>query len=110
MTEGNPGLTFGFIDSANKRFCTNADGKKLYFLSENGTITENSVLYASSNIGANAKGTLLIPVDSLIWREAGSITKVASFYFETNAKYNWNFTLKVGEIGYYNGEIGNNVY
>lgn len=106
MTEGNPGLTFGFIDSTNKRFCTNADGKKLYFLSENGTITENSVLYASSNIGASAKGTLLIPVDSLIWREAGSITKVASFYFETNAKYNWNFTLKVGEIGYYNGEIG----
>ena len=49
---------------------------------------------------------MLIPVDSLIWREAGSITKVASFYFETNAKYNWNFTLKVGEIGYYNGEIG----
>lgn len=106
MTEGNPGLTLGFIDSDNKRFCTNADGKKLYFLSESGTMTEMSVLYASSNLGANAKGTLLVPVDSLVWREAGSIKKVASFYFETNAKFNWNFALKVGEIGYYNGEIG----
>lgn len=103
---GNPGLTVGALadNVSDIRFDTaSKDGEKCYFVTEDGAITELSVLYASINLGLNAKGMLLLPKASLNWRW-GTDTKIKALYFTTNALYNRDFTIKVGEIGYYKGE------
>ena len=101
---GNPGLTVGGI-SGGARFDTgeNADGHKLYFVAEDGTVSELSVLYGSVNLGLNAKGMLLLPKDQLVWRW-GTDTKINKLYFTTNALHNRDFTLTIGEVGYFKGE------
>lgn len=104
---GNPGLTVGGI-SGNYRFDTgeNADGHKMYLVAEDGTVSELSVQFGSINLGLNAKGMLLLPKDQLVWRW-GTDTKINKLYFTTNALHNRDFTLTVGEMGYYKGEPTN---
>ena len=101
---GNPGLTVGGI-SGGARFDTgeNADGHKLYFVTEDGTVSELSVQFGSINLGLNAKGMLLLPKNQLVWRW-GTDTKINKLYFTTNALYNRDFTLTIGEVGYFKGE------
>ena len=100
---GNPGLTIGIM-SGGQRFGTYTDGLPVYFVAEDGTVTELSVLYASVNLGVNAKGMILLPISSLSlvsWGVAGStLESSSSFFFETNAEFNWGFQMKIGEVGY----------
>ena len=100
---GNPGLTLGIM-SGGQRFGTYTDELPVYFISEDGTVSTLSVLYASVNMGAGAKGMILIPMSTLSlvgWGAPGSTLDAAnSFFFETNAQYNWGFQMKIGEVGY----------
>lgn len=102
---GNPGLTFGVI-SQGQRFGTYTDGQPAYFVKEDGSVTELSVLYGSLNIGTEP-GMVLIPLSSLSlvsWGAQGStLASAAAIWIETNQKYNWNFSIMFGELGYYTG-------
>lgn len=107
--QGNSaGFTVGALSATTNARLDNAskDGEKLYFVAEDGTVSELSVLYGSITLTAGSKGTLLLPKASLTWRfnEEGH-DKINAVYFTTNALYNRNFTLQVGEVGYYKGEL-----
>ena len=102
-TTGNPGLTTGGIGATGGRFDTTGGGQKAYFIAENGTISELTIAYDSINMGLNARGTLILPKDQLNWR-FGNSTQINAVYFTTNALYNRDFTLTIGEVGYYKGE------
>lgn len=103
--EGNPGLTAGALAANNNgRFDTDqANGNKFYFVSEDGAITEFAAANGAINMGLNAKGMLLMPKASLKWRW-DTDTAIKSLYFTTNALWNRDFKVTVGEIGYYKGE------
>lgn len=103
---GNPGLTLGVM-SQGQRFGTYVDGQPIYFVKEDGTVSTLSVLYSSVNLGTDS-GMILIPLSSLSlvgWGQAGStLASATSFFFETNAKYNSGFSMKIGEVGYIKGD------
>ncbi len=110
MDKGSPGFSAGLCASTgNGRYCTNGkDGQKAYFQQEkDGAISEMSILYDSLSFPANACGTLYIPLSSMQWRadfQMGDLKKIKSFFFETNAKYNWNYEITFGEIAAVKGE------
>ena len=62
--KGNAGLTIGVMSNG-QRFGTYVDGKPVYMVNEAGDITELKVLYGSVNLGANAKGVIVLPLSSL---------------------------------------------
>ena len=105
--QGNPGLTFGVM-SEGTRFGTYVDGKPLYFVKEDGTVTKLSVLYGSVNLG-EAAGMIVLPLSSLSivgWgNQNATLSNVTSFFIETNGRYNWGFEMKVGEVAYTNGAL-----
>ena len=106
VDKGDPGLTLGLIENGD-RFNNSTDGKKFYFLSEDGSMKEMSCLYSAINLGSGACGTLLMPIASMSWQwnNAGSdLSAVTAFYFTANAKYNYNYVLTIGDVGYYDGE------
>ena len=102
--KGNAGLTIGVMSNG-QRFGTYVDGKPVYMVNEAGDITELKVLYGSVNLGANAKGVIVLPLSSLAivgWGDqSATLSNATSFFFETNGKYNWDFQFKVGEVCYY---------
>lgn len=108
VATGNPGFTFGLMGNK-ERYGTYIDGQKLYAVASDGTVTELSVLYGSINLGAGFEGMLVAPVSSMSWvgwAGAGkSLTNVSGVFIETNAQYNWNFSLVIGEIGVYEGDF-----
>ena len=99
---GNPGLTIGVMSNGT-RFGTYVDGKPIKFINQNNEETELSVLYSSVNFGSQ-KGAIVIPMESLFivgWGDQNAtLSNATSFFFETNAKYNWGFQMKIGEVGY----------
>jgi len=103
-TKGNPGLTLGIMSNG-QRFGTYIDSKPIYFVNQNGVVSTLSVLYSSVNLGTEA-GMIVIPVSSISlvgWGQAGStLSSANSFFFETNAKCNYGFEMKIGEIAYTN--------
>ncbi len=108
VDKGDPGLTLGFIENGD-RFNNCIDGNKMYFLSEDGTLTELSVLYSAINLGVSACGTLIMPVSQMGWQwnnSASDLSKVTAFYFTTNTQFNYDYALTIGSVGYWNGEPG----
>ena len=107
---GAPGLTYG-IETANGTRFSNVghDGDNVYMIGENGIVSKTgSYLYDASNVSTS--GALLIPMAS-ISKQFGSdsdLTAMTQLVMTTNSKYNWNFEVGFGEIGYYTGEIGYN--
>jgi len=109
-TMGNPGLTFALRTPDNLFSLAGvADGAKIYFIKENGDIaTAANVLYSSATTSISA-GALLIPMSALgglLSEETASLANVTSLVVTTNRKYNYNYQVKFGEIGFYTGEIG----
>lgn len=103
VDKGNPGITIGLIENGD-RFNTSLDGKSMFFLDESGTLRELKVLYSAINLGENACGTLLMPVDQLNWQwnnNQSALKNVSSFYFTTNTLYNRDWKITLGEFGYY---------
>ena len=107
-TKGNPGFTVGLLNGAN-RYGTYIDGNPLYTVKADGSISTISVLYSSINIGSAFEGMLVIPVSSLAWVGWAATDKtlagITGVFIETNAKYNWDFQLTIGEIGVYEGDF-----
>lgn len=107
---GNPGWTIGW-ESGTGRYSIGSgqeDGNPIYFMNESGAVTQLSVLNGAVNFGSEA-GALIIPVDSLGWQwnaDGNDFTTVKNFLFTTDLYWNHDWTLQVGEIGYYDGEIG----
>ena len=105
-------LTFGIM-GGDSRFGTYADAAEAaYYVTESGAITVKDAHNGGYlQINAGEKGMLLIPMAMFTrvgWDSAGGTLATArSFFIETNAKYNWNWEVKIGEIGYYTGEPAN---
>ena len=105
-------LTFGIM-GGDSRFGTYADAAEAaYYVTEAGAITVKDAHNGGYlQINAGEKGMLLIPMAMFTrvwWDGAGhTLANARSFFIETNAKYNWNWEVKIGEIGYYTGEPAN---
>lgn len=109
-TIGSPGLTIGLQTGAARYSLAGIqDGSKIYYIKESGEIaTAGFVLYGSITTSISS-GTLLIPMSALGWQwDPGTQTleSVTSLIITTNRRYNFNFQVKFGEIGFYTGEIG----
>ena len=96
LNNSNPGLTVGVMSNG-QRFGSYIDGRPAYFVHENGTVDQLSVLYASLNFGANASGMILIPLSSLSivgWGDqSATLSNATSIFLETNSVYNYNFSF-----------------
>ncbi len=103
--QGSPSFTVGLHQSGN-RFMTGTAGKKCYFIKEGGAISELAVGGGQDiNFAQGTKGTLLVPMESLVWQwDTGDLTKVDSFYFTHNTNYFANWKLAIGSVGIYKGE------
>ena len=105
-------LTFGIM-GGNTRYGTYTDAAEAaYYVTEGGTITAKDSHYGGYiQITAGEKGMLLIPMTmftKVSWDSAGdTLVGARSFFIETNAYYNYNWEVKIGEIGYYTGEPAN---
>lgn len=103
--KGSPSFTVGLHQSGN-RYMTGTAGKSCYLLKEDGSITELTVAGGQDvNFAQGTKGTLLLPMENLIWQWAtGDLSKVDSVYLTHNTNYFANWKLKIGNIGIYKGE------
>ena len=109
VPQGNPGLTYGLIDTNGNRYGTFDDSKNLYTVTEDGTVAEMDILYSAGNLGSGFKGMLVMPLSSMVWQTGnGSLANIYSVYFTTNALYNRDFKVVVGEIGIYEGDFRTN--
>ncbi len=109
--KGNPGMTFGLL-AGNNRWGTYTDGRDAYFVKQDGSVQTLSILYSSINLGTEP-GMLLLPISSLSavsWGDGTPLSSAKSFFMETNSRYNWDWEVKIGEVGVYNGEIGSGTF
>ncbi len=109
--KGNPGMTFGLL-AGGTRWGTYVDGdNKAFFVKQDGTVQPLKVQYSSINLGTEP-GMLLLPISSLtnVGWTADNLTIARSFFMETNARYNWDWEVKLGEVGLYTGEIGSGTF
>ena len=105
IEQGNPGFTVGIHDASGNRYMTVTNGNKAYFLSEDGTIQEMSMLNTELAFKQGMSGTLLLPMDQLSWQTgAGDLTKINSVYFTHNSQYHAGWKISVGDVGIYEGE------
>ena len=108
VAKGNPGFTIGLQNYGN-RYATYIDGQPLYTVDAAGNIKTINVLYASINLGEGFEGMLVMPLSSLAWvswaGENKSLSQINGIFIETNAKYNFDFALTIGEIGFYEGNF-----
>ena len=106
---GAPGMTFG-IEAGNDRYATYIDTKPIYLMNPNGSVSSlTSVLYASINAPEGTNGMMLIPMDAFTHQfgpNANTLTEAKNVLLTTNSKYNYNWSVTIGEIGFYNGVIG----
>ncbi len=110
---GNPGMTFGVVTTGNNRWGTYVDGEeKAWFVKKDGTVQPLKIQYQSINLGAEP-GMLLLPISSLSpvsWGDGTPLSSAKSFFLETNGRYNWNWEVRIGEVGVYTGEIGSGTF
>lgn len=106
---GAPGITWG-IESGDDRFSTQLDSKPVYFMEQDGTMSLlTNVLYSSVNVAEGKNGLLLIPMDAIVHQFGSGTNTLAtakSIVLTTNSKYNYNYQLSIGEVGFYNGVLG----
>ena len=107
---GAPGLTWG-VESNGTRYASLVDGNSIYFMDEStGEITEvTETLYSSINVPQDKTGALLIPMSALSYQFGdvnNTLATANNIVLTTNSKYNFSWALSVGEVGYYDGEVG----
>lgn len=91
-----------------------APGAPVYFVNEAGEITELNIVYGGVSLpSANANGMLIVPVSSLTLVTPG-ITESNVNWARTwrigilvDAYYNYGFSIKLGECGYYADDFRN---
>ena len=107
----NPGIQYGVIgtDGAWHRVNWGVDQKPYYVANEKGGLTEVNVLNGHLSVGD--ADLVLIPISYLL-ADNGTATKeaISSFFMITDGFFNYNYEFKLGEIGYYTGELTENNY
>lgn len=108
---GAPGLTYGLTNKDARYSINGHDSEKVYVFGENGTCsTEIKILYGSANVSGT--GMLLIPMSSMGWQFGSAANKnlnaITELLFTTNSKYNYNYEVVIGEVGYYTGDLADN--
>ena len=106
---GTPGITYGIQKGDARYSIVGHDGTKTYMIAEDGKVSQASAYqFDASNVGGT--GALLINLKEMGWQfgdEADrDLSKMESLILATNSKYNWNFEIAIGEVGYYTGTIG----
>ncbi len=107
---GTPGIQY--ILNEGTKSLSPKNGEPFYFYPDNGTQAESPDGYDVANahitFGNSNMGALVIPMTTL----SGSAdkTKIDSISFKTNAQYNGNFDLTIGEIGLYKGTAGSGTF
>ena len=106
---GAPGITYGLQKGDARYSIVGHDGTKSYMISEDGKVTQSSVYqFDASNVGGT--GALLINLKEMGWQFGSDankdLSKMESLILATNSKYNWNFEIAIGEVGYYTGTLG----
>ena len=109
MLQGNPGLTVGIMGGGTRWGSYIDNASAAYLVNEGGEVTVLESQYGGYIwLGAGFKGMLLLPTSTLTkvgWDSAnGSLANATSFFIETNALYNWGFEMRVGEVGFFNGD------
>jgi len=106
---GAPGMTFGLLVNGD-RFGTAgvADNTvNVYFMNEAGVVSDlGKIMYGAMWVPEGSQGALLLPLKQLGWQwnnNASSLASISHFYMTTNSIYNWNWSLSIGEIGYFIG-------
>ncbi len=112
VTKGNPGLNFGVIGGGSRWGIYLDYDEAAYFVSaEDGSVTAMKSQYESFNMPTNTLGMLLLPIANLTkpgWDNVnGTLANATSIYFTTNALFNRDFEIVIGEIGYYTGDPAN---
>ena len=105
---GNFGYTVG-VHQSGKRLISRDNGNKCYFVSEDGSVQELSMMNLEIRFSAGMTGTLIMPKDQLGWQDnnTGDITKIDSIMFDHNTQYHSGWKFRLGSVGVYkNGEIG----
>lgn len=106
---GAPGITFG-LQSGGARYSTCTDGNPVYFVNEGASASEKlgDVLYSSVNVSQGSRGAIIIPMASMAWQFGSDADKdlsgIDTLILTTNSRYNWNFEITIGEVGYCIGE------
>ncbi len=107
---GTPGITYG-LEHASARYSIvgAGDGHPIYMANEEGLVKlACKTLYGASNISSS--GMLLIPMNSMNWQFGAdadrNLALIDNLVFTTNSKYNFDYEIIFGEIGYYTGTLG----
>jgi len=105
-------LTFGIMGGGTRYGSYTDATAAAYYVTENGEITvKDGHNGGYIQINAGEKGMLLFPISQFtkVWWDGvgGTLVNASSLFIETNALYNWNWEVKIGEIGYYTGEPAN---
>lgn len=106
---GAPGITYAVQNKDARYSIAGHNGTKAYMVAEDGTVSLAGVYQNDANNVSNT-GALLINFNEMGWQFGSdankSLTAVKQFILTTNSKYNWNFEIVIGEIGYYTGTLG----
>ena len=111
---GTAGWTFG-LNSGGTRYSNDwiqpsTENAEIYYMNESGAVSVLTNSYNSTALGAGNVGALIIPMENLHYQFGTQsdtfFSSVSSFTICTNSQYNYLWELKIGEIGYYDGEIG----
>lgn len=105
---GGPGLTYSLETAIGEYSIAGvADGEKVYVINENGSIETAALVQFAAITATISGGVLLIPMEAFgPIGGAVSLEAVSALKVTTNRRYNYNFNITFGEIGFYKGEIG----
>ena len=107
---GQPGLTYGVENNGTRYSIVGSSGNDVYVMNQAGAISKATGI-ANDAVTTNVSGCLLIPMDYFALQfgnEANTLAAAQQMTFATNSKYNYNFEVMIGEIGYYTGRIKTN--
>ena len=101
-------LDVTLADSSTARLYTNVDGKPMYFVDENGVVTEYAIQYGGATMPvelSNVPGMILIPIST--FNPTGDIdwSKVLSLGLQIDSFYNHSFFMNLGEVAYIPGDM-----
>ncbi len=106
VKQGTPNITFG-LKSGNTLYSANVNGRNVYGFQEGETqmkkiasVNNGGLTLPSSYNGKRV--TLILPTNLFEknYGEDGSLSSINRLVLETNNKYNYNFEVVLGEVGY----------
>ena len=104
---GKPGIIFSLKNAANATYgMSGQNDVKSYMLNTDGSIVESSKSVNGGNFNTSGAGALLLEVGSMKG-DASILGAITALQLQTNNRWDYNFEIMIGEIGYYTGTPGN---